>query len=285
MSKKILVATDFSELGRAAVAAALELAQAWDAKVDVLHVFSMLGMPDAGGYSAAQMQGLEANAHRELAEAASRVGPYLGETLLRFGEPAARILRTAHDRDADVIVLGSHGRSGLSRLVLGSTAEDVLRRAHVPVLLIRQPHKARTRTIAVAVDLGPESEHVLASAFELANSLDDARVHVLHAYAPVVVPSEYGGGTIPYESLHKAARESLRELAAPYAKLPTMGNCVVDLGDPTTVILELADALSVDLLVLGTHGRQGLARLMVGSVAESVLRQAHMPVLIAKHAR
>jgi nucleotide-binding universal stress UspA family protein len=287
MSKRILVATDFSELGRAAVTAALELAQASDAKIDVLHVYTALGAPEVEGYAGVPLPQLEAHARTELARAADEVAAAgrLGESLLHFGEAAPRILLTAEERASDFIVLGSHGRRGLSRLVLGSTAEDVLRRAHVPVWVVKQAPRAPTRTIGVAVDLGPESGHVVATAFELAQSLERARVHLLHAYPPVVVPNEYGAGSVQYEALHQQAQESLRDLASPYERLPTMGKCVVELGDPTTVILEQADELALDLLVLGTHGRQGLTRWVVGSVAESVLRQAHLPVLVVTRRR
>ncbi|MET0286660.1 MAG: universal stress protein [Polyangiales bacterium] len=286
MGKKILVATDFSELGRAAVSAALELAKALDAQVDVLHAFTMLGMADSGGYTAAQLQQFESNAQVDLSRAADAVASAgrLDASLLQPGEPAQQILRAAESRAADLIVLGSHGRRGLTRMVLGSTAEDVLRKAQVPVLVIKEARAPSFATIGVAVDLGEESARVVATGFELANALG-AKAHLLHAYAPIVVPNEFGAGTIPYESLHEKARESLRDLASPYERTPTMGKCVVELGDPTSVILELAQQLKLDLIVLGTQAKQGFTRLVAGSVAESVLRQSTAPVLIAKHRR
>jgi nucleotide-binding universal stress UspA family protein len=284
MGKKILVATDFSELGRAAVVTALELAKALDAQVDVLHAFTMLGMADSGGYTAAQLQQFETNARADLSQAADAIGRAgrLGESLLAPGEPSQQILRAAESHKADLIVLGSRGRRGLSRMVLGSTAEHVLRKAHVPVLVIKEPNTRPLATIGVAVDLGEDSTRVVATSFELASALG-AKVHLLHAYAPVVVPNEYGAGTIPYESLHEKAREALRDLASPYEHSPAMGKCVVQLGDPTTVILELTEQLKLDLVVLGTQAKQGFTRLVAGSVAESVLRQSPAPVLIAKH--
>jgi nucleotide-binding universal stress UspA family protein len=286
MSKKILVATDFSELGRAAVTAALELARAWNARVDVLHVFTLSAQPDASGYTAKQMKQHEDNARADLSRVADEVAAagQLGEALLRMGPAADGVLLAADERAADLIVVGSHGRSGLARLVLGSTAENVLRRAKVPVLIVKQGQEVPTRAIGVAVDLSVESAHVVATGFELAQALG-GRVHLLHAYAAVVVPNEFGAGNIPHERLHDRARESVLDLAAPYQRLPTMGKCVVELGDPTTVILELTEDLELDLLVLGTEGRHGLSRMVVGSVAESVLRQTRVPVLIAKHRR
>ncbi|HEX5655656.1 MAG TPA: universal stress protein [Polyangiales bacterium] len=287
MSKKILVATDFSELGRAAITAALELARALDAKLDVLHVFTLRELPDASGYTAAQMQQHEANARADLQGVVRPIAAEgrLGEGLLQFGDAAAHVLRSAAERSADLIVLGSHGRRGLSRIVLGSTAEEVVRGAEVPVLVVKQG-RAETplRALGVAVDLGPESERVVTPGIELAQALG-GRAHLLHAYAPEVVPTEFGSGTVPLDWLRRRARESLLDLASPYQGSASLGECAVELGDPTTVILELAESLNVDLLVLGTEAKRGLTRLVVGSVAESVLRQAPIPVLIIKHRR
>jgi nucleotide-binding universal stress UspA family protein len=281
MNKKILVAVDFTELGRAAISSALELALALQARVDVLHVLTALEMGDTAGDSVTQLKQLEEAVRAKLAREADAlaVAGRLGECLIGSGDPATRVLLAASEHAADLIVLGSHGRSGLSRLMLGSTAESVVRRARVPVLVVKQPRQVRT--VGVAVDLGPDSAFLLATAFELAGSLA-VRVHLLHAYAPM--RDEYGAGISLQKSLHQQACESLRDLASPYARLPTMGDCVAEPGDPTVVILELVEKNQVDLLVLGTQSRQGLSRLVVGSVAEAVLREAHLPVLIAKHA-
>jgi universal stress protein A len=139
------------------------------------------------------------------------------------------------------------------------------------------------RNILVATDLEPESKALLAYAFSLGEKLG-AKVHLLHAYPPVVVPDGYGAGNIPYEALHQRSREALEQEASPFASSPAMGICAVDLGDALTVIMEMTTTLSVDLIVVGTHGRKGLQRLLLGSIAEAVLREAPVPVLIFKNA-
>lgn len=140
------------------------------------------------------------------------------------------------------------------------------------------------QNILVATDLEPESEAVLAYAFRLGEKLG-AKVHMLHAYPPVIVPDGHGSGSIPYEALHQRSREALELLARPFASSPAKGACAVDLGDALTVILEMARTLSADLIVVGTHGRKGVQRLLLGSIAEAVLREAPVPVLIVKNGR
>jgi len=137
------------------------------------------------------------------------------------------------------------------------------------------------RNILVATDMEPESKVVLAYAFALGEKLG-AKVHLLHAYPPVVVPDGYGSGGIPYEALHQRSRAELELLATPFASSPAMGTCVVDLGDALTVILEMSRTLSADLIIVGTHARKGLQRLLLGSIAEAVLREAPVPVLVVK---
>jgi nucleotide-binding universal stress UspA family protein len=280
MSKKILVATDLGELGGVAVSAALALARSLNAKVDLLHVSSMNMLAAAGAPTSPHESRLCAELEREARDITA--AGLLGEILLHVGEPVLRILEAAKIREADLIVLGSHARSGLSRVVLGSTAESVLRESQVPVLVVKKPLGAPPRTIGVAVDLGPQSSRVVASGIALAQALG-ARAHLLHAYPAMVVPNEYGSGSIPHDALHTQALDALRHLAAPYRDSPALGKCAVDLGDAASIVLELAEELRVDLLVLGTAGRQGLTRLMAGSVAESLLRRTDLPVLLTRH--
>lgn len=137
------------------------------------------------------------------------------------------------------------------------------------------------RTILLAADLEPGSAHAIDYAYALGERLG-AVVHAVHAYPPVVVPDGAGSGSIPFEALHDGARQRLIAGVAPHRSSPSMGQCVVDLGEPLTVILDMAAELDADLIVVGTHARQGVQRLLMGSVAEAVLREATVPVLIVR---
>lgn len=137
------------------------------------------------------------------------------------------------------------------------------------------------RTILLAADMEPHSAGAVDYAFSLAEKLG-AVVHALYAYQAVVIPNGSGSGSIPYEALHERARKKLEHALAAHSASPALGKQLVDMGEPITAILEMASAVSADLIVVGTHARQGIQRLLAGSVSEGVLREAQVPVLVVK---
>ncbi len=141
----ILVATDFSEPARAALDWALDLAKALGARVVVGHVFDLpiVGLPDAailvGPQTAARLSDEAQSAlDAELARVKDRGVPLKG--FLRQGDPREVVPALAVDTGAKLIVVGSHGRTGVLRGLLGSVAEDIMRRAHVPVTVLHRNH-------------------------------------------------------------------------------------------------------------------------------------------------
>ena len=138
--KHVLVPTDFSEVSESAVALALELAGKFEARVTLLHVWSV---PNAGYAEALAwpVDALEAAAQRALDELEARVKRHHPETiaLLKVGLEWQRILDVVKERHVDLVVMGTHGRRGLPRLILGSVAEKVVRLCPVPVLTVGAP--------------------------------------------------------------------------------------------------------------------------------------------------
>jgi nucleotide-binding universal stress UspA family protein len=196
--------------------------------------------------------------------------------LLREGDPAEEILRTAEERRCDLIVLGTHGRTGLGRAVMGSVAEAVLRRAACPVVSVRADASLKTaQTILYATDLSDLSDH----AFPIARAL--AREHraslvILHVYAPPMSHAEEVARRPP-DSYVDSLWEALHRYAVSDAGVKVTHRLAE--GDPVKEIVQAARELKCDLIVLGTHGRTGLRRVLMGSVAESVLRRAPCPVV------
>lgn len=139
----ILVATDFSETAAHALDLAVELARKLDAQLHLLHVLGIpdLGVPELGvALTSVTMDSMVASAQKQL-DALTAARPAVKiEALLRTGDARTEILRVATQVGAELIVLGTHGRRGLSRALLGSVAEYVLRHGHCPVLITRQPH-------------------------------------------------------------------------------------------------------------------------------------------------
>jgi nucleotide-binding universal stress UspA family protein len=139
------------------------------------------------------------------------------------------------------------------------------------------------RDILVPIDLGDHTTEVLDYAVDLAGRLD-AKLHVLHA-----VPLPLLGSELPItisdsavEDLIASRRQDLNRVATGYAGKCAFASVELKTGDPRAVITEAAAQLHVDLIVMGTHGRRGVSRLLIGSVAEQVARVAPCPVLLVR---
>lgn len=273
----VLVAADFSEGSRAAFATACPLARARGARVTVVHVREPGPMPPGGP---------EALLGR-LRAAYVPGSPVEAEYLVREGEPAAGVLAAAGELGSDLVVMGTHGRTGLDRLLTGSVAETVLRHAHCPVLALRSGEGAGTgvgpvRTILHPTDFSDGPGLALRTARDLARD-HGARLVLLHVVPTIDVPHLDGPATAedPQEC-REALAAVCRVLDDADLKYPVSARLA--LGDPTDEIVRAAVEIGADLVVMGTHGRTGLSRLLMGSVAEQVLRRARCPVLLTRAA-
>lgn len=190
------------------------------------------------------------------------------------GEPATRILETAADAKCSLIVMGTHGRHGLQRLFLGSTAEAVLRGSALPVLMVRAGSKrpdARRRCferIAVGIDESEPSQAALQTAVELA-TVDRCAIDF------------YSVARSDVDARQQAMRVIGKAVAAANARGIAAKGHVVG-GDPKEALLARAQQSEADLIVLGSHGRRGLERFFIGSVAEHVVRSSPLPVLVVR---
>ncbi|MFT4516422.1 MAG: nucleotide-binding universal stress UspA family protein [Planctomycetota bacterium] len=206
------------------------------------------------------------------------------------------ILAAASRLAADLIVLPTHGRSGLSRLVLGSVAEEVVRSATLPVLLLTDnmlanvgPADEVEGPMVVATDLSLESIDAHQAAVALSRRLD-LRVRLLSVVTdPLPLPVVGGVAVVPEAADPQPAIETrtkrLHELAlAIDSKTPIEVEAHVA-HDPVDTIVGRAQQLHAPFLVLTTHGRRGIVRMLEGSVAEQVVRRASTPVLVMPVAR
>lgn len=191
-------------------------------------------------------------------------------TTVERGHPAEAVLRRAEG--ADLVVMGRHGRSGLGRWLLGGTTAKVVRGSTKPVLVIPSQSpagEASFSTIMVCLDGSPPSIRALHQAASLARALP-ARLVLYHA-VPLMGAGDPEGDLI-------AAREHMAGWESLYPELLD-----TSLVQPTAVsdhIAQSARDLKADLVVMGSHGRAGLARWLLGSVAESALQRVDVPLLI-----
>jgi nucleotide-binding universal stress UspA family protein len=297
--KSVLCPVDFSEFSRHALARAVAIAKGHGASVLALHVVPIV--------PPAFISHLEANEPAPLGLARGERERLLGELNLfvagegEAGVPIAtdvvdtpsvhgEILAQAARVHADLIVMGTHGRSGFERLLLGSVTEKVLRTARQPVLTVGAPSgdTAAARTwsferILCAIDFSECSIAALGYAVSLAEH-SDADLTVVNViewtpvgYDPLVGPPiDLAGYRMSAES---SARERLHKVVLMSASgLPGVEEIVTS-GKPHHQILRIATEQGSDLIVLGIHGRNPVDRMLFGSTAEPVVRRATCPVL------
>jgi nucleotide-binding universal stress UspA family protein len=203
-------------------------------------------------------------------------------TEIRTGEPAEEIVEAAQEADVEAIILGSLGRRGVRRLLLGSVAEGVVRDAEVPVIVVPSGDEVHCRypyeTIVVGVDGSDYARAALDQAIEVATSQDAA----LHLVSVVELPSVQIDGQLdgPLEVLESTAEQALED-GAERANDRGVDEVYTDIriGSADRILRNYADDQAADLVVVGTHGRSGVDRLLLGSVSERVLRTATAPVL------
>jgi nucleotide-binding universal stress UspA family protein len=277
----ILVPFDHSDLSAAALDYALGLARVVGAGVLVFHASG----PVEGGSDTHTRERHDADKALTDALLSRRErSPVEITQIVRWISADEGISRVAAEVDADLVVMGTHGRRGLARAFLGSVAEGVLRSSARPVLTVRVPEKSRSvppGRILAATDFSVASRRALAYAVELA-SLVGARLtfaHVLSTPLPILTGET---SLVTSEVLDQAvvsASAALEDAAAPARAQGVPTDTLLREGDAARALPDMAAEAGADLIVLGTRGRRGIVRAVLGSVAEQVLRTAEVPVL------
>ncbi|SDJ35940.1 universal stress protein [Natronorubrum texcoconense] len=205
---------------------------------------------------------------------------------IETGEPRDAILEAAAEHDVDAIVMGTRGRRGVGRLLLGSVTESVVRDADVPVLVVRGAPEVRRpypiETIVVPTDGSAHADVALERALTVA-AHHDATVHLL-SIVDVTPAGIEDQNDLRLDRLERYARRVVEEGVERAADLGVETEVTVTYGSTHQKIRTYTDAVDADLLVMGTHGRSGLDRLLLGSVTERVLRTATTPVLTVRAA-
>ena len=209
------------------------------------------------------------------------------QTQISASAPAEVIVDYVTNEGIDLVVMGTHGRRGFDRVRFGSVTEEVVRTAPAPVLTVQAdaPSSLRTvRRVLAPIDFSDASQTALRHAKELALTYG-AEIDLLHVVDAPLYPSIYDDSVdMPGQEVLAEAEQGLADLAREIVGVEHAMAEVVT-GHPVNEILRYVEENEVDLLVMATHGRTGLNRLMIGSVAERVLRQSPIPVFLVKPER
>lgn len=298
--RKILCPTDFSEHSRHALDHALAIARWYEATVTVLHVFNPVPVGALAGGPMAFEPIIVAPIDRDqlvaetkaFAEASGTAGVEV-DAVLCEGPAASTIVAEAAARNADLIVIGTHGRSGFERLVLGSVTERVLRKAGCPVMTVprRQPQGPAAgpvlfKRILCPVDFSDSSMRALTYATSLAQEADGA-LTVLHVMArDFEDPGDmlnvgYDAGMTLRQFLEARELGIQQRLQDIVAMAPEFCRAESQLthGRAWREILRVAGERASDLIVMGVQGRGAVDLMFFGSTAQHVVREATCPVL------
>jgi nucleotide-binding universal stress UspA family protein len=303
MYRSIMVPLDGSPFGEHALPLALTIARRAGATVDLVHVVTTVGRNVFGGELDAPVLGVP-----RLEQMRERAGAYLDQlaaslsarwdvaitsTVLN-GPPADTLRARALASGVDLVVMTTHGRGPLSRAWLGSVADALIRQMPVPILLVRPheealdlleaAHEQAFQHVLIPLDGSDLAEDVCEPAVAL-GELMQAEYSLLQAidvptlgYAPAAQVAGLDEQVL--EQWRAEAQAYLDQVAEPMRARGLRVRTNVMFAQPALAILDYARQHAVDLIAMATHGRGGLARILLGSVADKVVRSTGTPVLL-----
>jgi nucleotide-binding universal stress UspA family protein len=285
--ENILFATDFSAAADQAIPYVKNIAKHYQSKLLALHVrpavVNPMTQPSTWAIDIEYARSVDQQ-NRDQLSATFEGLP--AEVIIEEGEILPSINKTIQKYNIDLVVIGTRGRTGIGKLLLGSVAEEILRNVTCPVLTVG-PHadttpgtRAEFREILYATDLSPESARAASYAISLAHEFG-ARLTLLH-----VVSESHPGDLVTWSDVQESSKELLRKLVEPEAQGLKKLEYFVERGDPAERILDVAHLRQVDLVVLGTRvpkGVPGAATHLPGAIAHKVVARAGCPVLTILH--
>jgi nucleotide-binding universal stress UspA family protein len=291
MIKKILVPLDGSRAAEAVLPYVESIATAPRAAVLLL---AAIDKPrdwgeDTGGDLNGERHDAKSYLNRLQARLASAIGGDV-DCEVASGEPAAAILAAAERHHPELIAMTTHGRSGLARWIVGSVATKVLHAAGTPLLAVRPPEDAEASTAAqlskilVPLDGSELSASVLPFAASLAKPLG-ATVVLFHCVSEPVMTYPAAGAVWTADLVKGMEADAHRYLAGVANDLSADGistNRAVAVGNATDGIVWAAEREDAGLIVMSTHGRSGVGRMVLGSVADAVVRRTSLPVVLVR---
>lgn len=294
---RILLATDGSHGSTAAEAYACGLARSWGASLTVMSVLEFPpGMNPEYAVNRLYLDELTKDVTTKLMDLKGRAASVgiAVQSYVATGIPSEEVSAAARTQGAELIVVGTRGKTGLEHILLGSTAERIIRTAPCPVLtvpMVQQRAEGNVSTeqpdimpkrILMPVDFSDCSLDAVEYGALVARRAK-ATMTVLHVMEPVSYGLDF---TLPHTAQHESTKAAvtkrLSDLASALTAVGLTSDFLMAGGLPADSILDAARAQSIDMIVMGTHGRRGLSHTLFGSVAEAVLRRSPCPVLTVR---
>ncbi|MCD4749783.1 MAG: universal stress protein [Thermoanaerobaculales bacterium] len=288
--RRILVPTDFSSTAEHALEFSQCLARVFAAEIHLVHIRILLDGQPQNQELQQELARIDEQSDAQMRETLGRQAAYSEEAihpyLVRGLSVSESLTDAALDLGCDLIVVGTHGRRGLRHLLLGSVAEDILRTASIPVITVREKAVADCapgRNILVPHDFSDRSSMALEVARTWAQALG-ARLTLLHVVEPVVYPEFYAVDVMTDDVLLRIEERSLDAMKKAAAE--QLGGVPYTLevatGRAVDGILDAASPDRCDLVIMATRGLSGLEHVLLGSVAEGVVRRCRVPVMTVR---
>ncbi len=290
--KKILFTTDFSPCAQRALNHAMFLAESFQSELHMLHVIQThrhdMVEPMAQVANAEeiynQLKNNAAGRLQDMIDGKANGIPVHYEVLCGISI-VELIIEYISINDIDVVIIGTHGRQGINRFIMGSVAEKIVRLAPCSVLTVRCEEVSELRRIVVPIDFSVFSHKALRVAVEAAWKYN-SELHILHIIERHSFPSIYNEGVRRGKDwLHDVKARIQEEVEELLKKLGAEGvktSLHISEGHPSREIITYAQENNADLIIVATHGLRGINYLLMGSVSEKVVRHSQCPVLTVK---
>lgn len=270
--KKILVPTDFSDTAENALRVAADLARKFNSKIFLLHMLELpvnlidpvMGtrtndLPEVVFFTKRAEQKLNQLIQQDFLEGVT-VQP-----ILQLHHTLDGIMETRQRENCDLIVMGSQGATGLQEMFIGSITEKVVRRSHVPVLVIKESiPDFKAEKMVFGIDFTDRSREVLSQVIQLAETLE-AKLHLVHVHT---------GNKEDMWDVEKDHAEYLKGL-----DMKAIDSQILHASSVEQGILQYADKINADVVGMATHGRKGLSHFFNGSISEDIANRAKRPVV------
>lgn len=291
--KNILCATDFSDFSNHTIPYGVALAKEFEARLYICHVIDLSSIAIYGEF---QLNPIDQQ-NRIRKQAAEQLDQIIGEQpvkwepLISVGHTADEISRLVEEKEIDLVIAATRGRSGLKRLILGSVTERLMRVLACPLLVVHSPEhqfvnpinqEIRLKKILVGCDFSPDSDLAFQQALSLAQEFE-ADLHLVHVIEPTVstelLKPDKALSTEIQQGLHQRFTEKLIAMVPQDARNWCTPETRILEGQPYEALVHYAKTHAMDMIVLGVRGHGLVKTLFLGSTTDRVVRQSTCPVL------